>query len=809
MGLNEYRDKRQLENTPEPKDSYDKSDLSRFVIQRHRASHLHYDLRLEMDGVLKSWAIPKGPSMNPKDKRLAVHTEDHPVAYLSFEGVIPKGNYGAGKMTIWDSGQYENLYENKSLLNDYNEGKLKLIFDGLQLKGLFTLVRSSASNKANQWLLIKHDDDHAIHLEYNSEDYVSEAFQTGTYQKEFNLNLKKIVKPMLSSPGTKIFNSKDWIYELKYDGYRALANLNDGDVHLYTRNGISLNEKFRYVFEDLSSIEHSAILDGEVVLLNAEGIPQFNALQNYDETSTEGLLMYYVFDLLHLNGHDIIDLPLIDRKQLLKELIPEAPHIQYCDHIEAMGITVYNQAIEMGMEGVIAKKANSTYDVNYRSPNWLKFKKVENTEAIICGYTLSKKKSRKFASLILGMVENEKLVYVGTCGSGFSEQLISDLYRKFEVLKAATPVFDIKKQLKGREAEWLIPKLICEVKFAEWTPSKVMRQPIFLRLREDKSVSLEKNNSVSKSNSVQPKHVDSEFTLDIDNIPITITNPDKIYFPELGYTKYDILDYYIQMSDVILPYLINRPESLLRHPNGIDAESFYQKDHEYLPDWIETHIIESKSSEKQINYLLCQNQATLLYMNNLGCIELHPWHSTIHNLDHPDYAIIDLDPSDKNTFEEIIQTVLVVKEVLDHAGVKAFCKTSGSSGIHIYIPMGGTYTYEESRDFTKLVCYFVQERLPKLTTLERIVKKRGPRIYLDYLQNRKGQTIAAPYSLRARTEATVSMPLKWSEVRSGLKMSDFNLKNVPGMMLKRTDYFKELLTTEIDMEHAIERLNEI
>lgn len=809
MGLNEYREKRKFEETPEPKDNYDKSNLFRYVIQRHRASHLHYDLRLEMDGVLKSWAIPKGPSMNPKDKRLAVHTEDHPVAYLTFEGVIPKGNYGAGKMTIWDSGHYKNLYNENALVDDYKEGKLKIIFDGLQLKGLFTLVRSTSANKSNQWLLIKHDDDHAIHLQYDSEDYILETFQTEKSKNRTSLNLKKLVQPMLASPGTKIFNSKDWIYELKYDGYRVLANLDDGDVQIYTRNGISLNEKFRYVIDELKTIEHSAILDGEIVLLNAEGLHQFNALQNYDENTSEGLLMYYVFDLLHLNGHDTIELPLLDRKQLLKELIPEASHIQYCDHIEAMGTTVYNQAIEMGMEGVIAKKSNSTYDLSYRTPNWLKFKKVENTEAIICGYTLSKKKSRKFASLILGMVDDEELIYVGTCGSGFSEKLIKDLYRKFEVLKTDKPIFDIKKHLKGREAEWLIPNLVCEVKFAEWTPSKVMRQPVFLRLREDKSVALESNSVLPQNHSTRSKSVEYEFTLDIENTSINITNPDKVYFPDLGYTKYDVLDYYIQMSDYILPYLINRPESLLRHPNGIDAEFFYQKDHEYLPDWIETHIISSKSSEKEINYLLCQNQATLLYLNNLGSIEIHPWHSTIFNLEHPDYAIIDLDPSDKNTFEEIIQTALVAKEILDAAGIDGFCKTSGSSGMHIYIPLGAKYTFEEGRDFTKLICYFIQERLPKFTTLERTVKKRGPKIYLDYLQNRKGQTIAAPYSLRAKKDGTVSMPLIWKEVKSGLKISDFTLKNVPELMAKRKDYFKGVLGTGIDMEKAIERLNEI
>lgn len=809
MGLKAYRQKRSFKDTPEPKDILDESNKSRFVIQRHRASHLHYDLRLEMEGVLKSWAVPKGPSMNPKDKRLAVHTEDHPVAYLTFEGVIPKGNYGAGKMTIWDDGHYESLYQKNDLSSDYADGKLKLIFDGSKLKGLFTLVRSSSMNKKEQWLLIKHDDEFATDLNYDAEDFTPEAFSNEQIQSTKKLNLNSLVKPMLASPGTTIFNDKNWIYELKYDGYRALANINKGNVELYTRNGISLNKKFGYVHDELTAIEHTAILDGEIVVLDAEGLPQFNALQNYNEETTKGLLMYYVFDLLHLNGHDTVELPLIDRKQLLKELIPEASHLQYCDHVEAMGITVYNQAVEMGMEGVIAKKANSTYDMNLRSPNWLKFKKIENTETIICGYTLSEKKSRRFASLILGMVEDGQLTYVGTCGSGFSEQQIKELSHKFEVLKTDEPVFDIRRHLKGREAVWLIPKLICEVKFSEWTPSKVMRHPVFLRMREDKSLEFEQKQIPSQNPSIQKKTPDSEFTLELDDVTIQITNPDKLYWPESGYTKYDMLDYYIKMSDIILPYLVDRPQSLHRHPNGIHGESFYQKDHEHLPNWIETHAIHSKSSEKDINYLLCQNQASLLYMNNLGCIELHPWHSTIYQLDHPDYAIIDLDPSDENTFEQVIETALVAKSILKQAGIEGFCKTSGASGLHIYIPMGGKYSYEETRDFTKLLCYFIQEKLPKLTTMERSIKKRGPKIYLDYLQNRQGQTIVAPYSVRPQKHATVSMPLRWSEVKPGLKITDYTMKNVPKLIDERKDPFESVLGKGINMSKAIELLNNL
>ncbi|MDN3493221.1 DNA ligase D [Winogradskyella bathintestinalis] len=807
MGLDEYRRKRNFTTTPEPKDIYSNEHKFRFVVQRHRASHLHYDLRLEIAGVLKSWAIPKGPSMNPKDKRLAVHTEDHPVNYLTFEGVIPKGNYGAGKMTIWDSGYYESLYDNAHLITDYTSGKLKLTFQGNKLKGLFTLVRSSAMHKKNQWLLIKHQDEVATSLNYNAENYITEGFNTTSKSLGNKIDLKSYITPMLASPAKEIFNNKDWIYELKYDGYRALANIDSGRVELYSRNGISLNETFKAIHTDLNNIEHSAILDGEIVILDKKGIPQFNALQNYNPKTTKGHLAYYVFDVLFLNGHDTTELPLINRKELLKNLLPDTSHISYCDHVEGMGITVYNQAIELGMEGIIAKKANSKYYTNSRSPDWLKFKKIENTEAIICGFTLSKTKSRKFASLILGMVKNEELIYVGTCGSGFSDNEIDELYKKFEVYITERPVFEISQHLKGRKPVWMLPKLICEVKFSEWTPNNIMRQPIFLRLREDKSVTVGKINVSSSKHEINKMTKAPESSLRLNNNEVPITNIDKLYWPNANLTKYDLLDYYIKMSDVILPYLKDRPQSLHRHPNGIQGESFYQKDNDNLPAWVETIPIYSKSSEREINYLLCQNEATLLYMNNLGCIELHPWHSTMYQLDKPDYSIIDLDPSEDNNFEQVIETAQAVKFILNKARIKGYCKTSGSKGLHIYIPLGGNYTYAEARDFTKLLCIYIQEQLPDLTTLERSIKKRGSKIYLDYLQNRKGQTIASAYSVRPRPNATVSTPLLWNEVKSGLRIEDYTIKTVPQHIENTKDRFKKILGKGIDMEAALKNLS--
>ena len=804
MSLDEYKNKRTFKATPEPKDVYNSENKYRFVIQRHRASHLHYDLRLEMEGVLKSWAVPKGPSMNPKDKRLAIHTEDHPVSYLSFEGIIPNGNYGAGKMTIWDKGNFESLYDNKNLSSDYSEGKLKLIFRGDKIKGIFTLVRSSSMNKQNQWLFIKHEDKYATNLNYDAEEYVVENLQPKIARKNSEINLKSNIKPMLASPAKEIFNDKNWIYELKYDGYRALANIDSGSVELYSRNGISLNATFKIIYDELALIEHSAIIDGEIVILDKDGIPQFSALQNYNPRNTKGHLSYFVFDLLYLNGHSTTELPLLDRKELLKNLLPESNNITYCDHISGMGKTVYDRAIEMRMEGVIAKKANSKYFTNIRTPDWLKFKKVESIETIICGFTESKNGTRKFASLILGMIEDGELVYVGTCGSGFSSKSIKSLHQKFQPYITEEPVFKISKHLKGRKPIWMIPKLICEVIFAEWTKSGVMRHPVFIRMRDDKSFPV---NILKDSKEISKKtKQNSETNLEIDDINVPISNLEKTYWPNAQLTKYDLLDYYIKMSDFILPYLKDRPQSLHRHPNGIKGESFYQKDNEHLPEWIETSKIYSKSSERNINYLLCQNQATLTYMNNLGCIELHPWHSTIYQLDKPDYTIIDLDPSEKNTFEQVIETAQVAKLVLDKAQIPGYCKTSGSSGLHIYIPLGRKYSYNEARDFTKLLCYYIQEQLPEITTLERSIKKRGPKIYLDYLQNRKGQTIVSAFSLRPRPEATVSAPIEWKDLNKNLRIQDYNIHTVPKLFQNKNDNFLNVLGEGIDMEGALDNI---
>lgn len=805
MALDDYIKKRKFNNTPEPKGELDKDNANRFVIQRHQARRLHYDLRLEMEGVLKSWAVPKGPSMNPSDKRLAIMTEDHPVKYLSFHGTIPKGNYGAGVMDIWDEGTYKVLEseEGTDPINQLENGDLKIEFFGKKIKGTFALVHTKRGEEKNQWLLIKKKDKYATDLEYDAEIFSSSTkeIKPGKLKK---LNPKEFIKPMLATQAKKIFKEPNWVFELKWDGYRVLTNINNGDVELYSRNGISYNSKFALLKKELESIPHDCILDGEVVIVDKNGKPDFQKLQKYDADKTKGELRYYVFDLLHLNGHDTISLPLLERKSLLPDILEGMERVLFCDHIEAMGPTLYNRAIDAGMEGVIAKKADSVYVPGYRSENWLKIKDSTTEETVICGYTDSVGGGSIFGSLILGMYQDEKLTYVGNCGSGFSASEQKELLKKFKTLETETNPFGKKLALKGRVPNWVKPRLICEVKFSEWTKSGLMRHPVYKGLRNDKD--LEEVEIVPKKKSTPKVGKNSSSHLEVDGISVPVSNLEKIYWPDAGYTKYDLIDYYLNISEIILPYLINRPQNLHRHPNGISKPSFYQKDNETLPDWVETVKIYSESSKKEIDYLLCQNEATLLYMANLGCIEINPWNSPIQNLENPTYTVIDLDPSEKNTFEQVIEVALAAKEVLDLAKIKGYCKTSGSTGLHIYIPLGDKHSYEEARDFTKLLCYYIHEKLPKLTSMERAVKNRKGKIYLDYLQNRRGQTLAAPYCVRPKKGASVSAPLSWKEVKPGLEILDFTIKTMPERIALMGDWFKPVLEKGINMENAIDNL---
>lgn len=804
MDLDEYKRKRDFSRTPEPSGEEDaETKKQRFVVQRHQARKLHYDLRLEIDGTLKSWAVPKGPSMNPTDKRLAIRTEDHPLKYLDFYGTIPKGNYGAGEMIIWDSGTFD--IDRAASDNPANEqlrnGNLKIIFHGDKVRGHFALVRTTGNAKEN-WLLIKKKDSFSIDVPYDAETLIP-LTTPALIRNSRKIVPGQIIQPMLAGTVKEIFNGPNWLYELKWDGYRILAHIWDEGVFLQSRNGISLNRKFPLLVKELEQLSHEVILDGEVVLLNKEGIPLFGELQNYPNSLLD--LRFYVFDMLYLNGHSIIELPLTDRKSLIPEILMDLTIAQYCDHIEGMGAGLYNKALETGMEGVMAKQKDSVYKPGIRSEKWLKIKNVEDMDALICGYTDAVDGDLAFGSLILGKEENGSLQYIGNCGSGFSESYRKELLEKFKPLKTEKNPFEKKLALKGRKPNWLEPVWICEVTYTERTKNGLLRHPVFKMLKNENALSV-KPQKKTKEGTEEHSPKSSQNLLEIDDISVSITNLEKIYWPRSGMTKYDLIDYYLAVSEIILPHLKDRPQSLHRHPDGIQQEGFYQKDNENAPQWMDTITLYSKSSERDIAYLLCQNAASLIYMANLGCIEINPWNSRIGKLDYPDYGIIDLDPPEGVPFNKVIKIALEIKKVLDAMDISGYCKTSGSKGLHIFLPMGAKYGYDEVRNFIKLLCYIVQAKIPEIATMERQIKKRDGKIYLDYLQNRKGQTIASVYSVRPVPGAQVSAPLDWNELDKDISPSKFTIKNMPARIEKRGDLFKPLLHTSIDMEKALEAL---
>lgn len=793
MSIQEYEDKRNFKSTPEPSSSSKSSSKSGseliFVVQRHAASRLHYDFRLEVNGVLKSWAIPKGPSLNPSDKRLAIQVEDHPFSYRNFEGSIPKGNYGAGEVEIWDEGTYEPL-SSKNLQDD----SIKIKLNGIKLKGEFALVKIKNSAEKNAWLLIKHDDEFATHDEYNAEDYVTIQSKVTHHLNRKNKS-KAFIKPMLCKVAEKVFDDEEWAFEIKWDGYRAIADLRNDQIKFYSRNGIDFSNRFRKITNALKFQNHELILDGEIVAFDDAGKPNFQWLQN-EKNDANLVLVYQVFDLLWLNGHSTEGLNYLQRKELLKDALVESEQVVYHDHIIGKGRKFFKEVQKLELEGIIAKKTDSIYRQGIRSSEWLKIKTQKTDEVIIAGYTEPKAGRIKFGSLILGKYKDGKLIFVGHTGSGFNDKSLIQLHKKLEKIKTDTCPFE-KTPKTNDKPNWVKPKLVAEIKFTELTQNNSYRHPVFLKLREDldpKDIQFPSNDP--KTQSKQVKQL-KQLT--------TITNPKKIYFPEDGITKEDVIEYYQKISNIILPYLKNRPQSLHRYPNGIHELSFFQKDAgSDTPSFVHSESIYSESTDKYIEYILCNNKSTLSYLNNLGCIELNIWSSRIQKLTHPDYLVLDLDPSEKNTFEDVIETAQAVEEILKIGKIKGFPKTSGSTGMHIYIPMNAKYTYEQVKNFGNILMHEVQNLIPDLTTLERSLGKRPKnKIYLDYLQNRWGQTLASPYCIRPKKGAPVSMPLEWKEIKAGLKPEDFNFYNAHDRIAKKGDLFKPVLGKGIDILKSI------
>ncbi|WP_300568494.1 DNA ligase D [Flavobacterium sp.] len=609
----------------------------------------------------------------------------------------------------------------------------------------------------------------------------------------------------------KPFDDIDWVFENKFDGYRAIAVVNQDKVELFSRNHLSFNTTFKSIAEELKKISNTVILDGEIVVEDASGHSNFQLLQNYIKTG-KGTLKYYVFDMIHLDGNDLSALSLIERKELLELLLKKQKlsNIFYSQHTVGKGVQLFELATKNKGEGIIAKKADSVYAIGQRSNNWLKIKASQQEEAIVIGITEPKRSRSFFGALLMAQYDGKTLKFIGKCGTGFKEDTLKELYEKFEPY--FTDTSPIKEKIPIHDTiQWMKPKFVCQVRFTEWTQDKRLRHPIFLGLRKDKTpkeVSLTpKGKAMRKKSPEQATERENEYDYKAGKVTLHLINQNKIFFPDDGITKGDIIAYYDEVSELILPYLKNRPQSMNRFPNGIYGQSFYQKDvdRDKIPPWLKTEPIHSESNNATIDYLICNDKATLLYMANLGCIDFNPWNSTVKKKEYPDWMVIDIDPA-KEEFTAVVQTALMVKEVLDELETNCYCKTSGATGLHVYIPLGKKYSYDTVKILAELIAQEVQARLPEITTLERSIKKRNRKIYIDYLQNRKGQTVAAPYSVRPKPGATVSTPLEWSEVNATLSPSQFTIKNVMARLNTKGDLWKPILGKGADIQKILKKI---
>lgn len=782
MTLQKYRSKRAFDETAEPKGVVKKGKgLPVFVVQKHDATRLHYDFRLEFEGVLLSWAVPKGPSMNPADKRLAIQVEDHPFDYRNFEGIIPEGNYGAGTVMLWDEGTYSvpdagtKKEIEESIRKGIKKGHLRFILHGHKLEGAFDLIRLHSDDGKKNWLLVKGKDDEANTSDIlkkdasvRSEKTLKEIAggMTRKGRKKSKTKLPPFFKPMLATLIEAPFDNSEWLFETKWDGYRALSFVGDS-VHLWSRNENSFNSIFPSIVEELSGMRHQVILDGECVILDKNGRSDFQSMQNY-QTTREGDLYYYVFDLLFLDGEDLRDLALIERKERLKKVLEasQLERVRYSDHIIGKGIPFYKKAAEYHLEGIVGKRMDSTYR-SARSRNWVKIKTHGRQEAVIGGFTAPKASRKKFGALLLGIYNDKKeFVYIGHVGTGFTEASLKEIHGILE------PLIQEKSPFSGKikstsPVTWVKPKVICEVSFSELTREGIMRHPVFEGLRMDKKA---KEVGLERPLKKEKKTMAHE--------TVTLTNPDKIYWPKPKYTKKDMMDYYIQAAPYILPFLKDRPMMLRRYPDGIESEGFVQKDTKslHLPEGVVTTRVEHEG--KALDYFLVNNEKTLEYVVNLGTIELHPFHSRIGQLDYPDYFVLDLDP-ESVPFNTVMKTATTIHQFMEAECIPHYLKTSGGRGLHIYIPLHAKYTEEQIALFGQVLGLLLHAELPKITSLERKPINRQKKIYLDVLQNRSRQTVIAPFSLRAKPYAPVSTPLEWSELTPGVKPQDFNIKTVP------------------------------
>jgi bifunctional non-homologous end joining protein LigD len=767
--LGEYKRKRDPKRTPEPfSSSRKRTKQPIFVVQRHDARRLHYDFRLERGGALASWAVPKGVPLEPGQRALAVHVEDHPLDYAGFAGEIPQGSYGAGTVEIWDSGTYE-LVEEKA------DGGLTVRLHGTRLEGTWTLVPARLDGNEKNWLLMRKRD---------------EAASARAARNDY--------RPMLATLADELPKGGDWVYEVKWDGYRALGYVRGGEPRLVSRNGNDLTQRFPDVAKALAKAARSpeCVVDGEVCALDERGRPSFSAMQQ-GKAGTP--IVYEVFDALEIDGIPILDLSLVERRERLEALLDERQKTVRISGLFDDGEALYDAAVEQELEGVMAKRRTSRYLERGRSRDWLKIKTHGRQEFVIVGWTKGQgRRAGSFGSLVLAAYEGDELRWVGNCGTGFSERVIDELLARLEPLRRDTsPLAVVPKMPKIRKGDvvWVEPKLVCEVRFAEWTHDGHLRAPSFVGLREDKPA-----REVRREEPVAPPAG-----------RVKLSNLDKVFWPEEGITKGDLLDYYRAVAPVLVPHLRDRPFTMRRYPDGAFGKAFFQKDApKHMPDWIPRYRVQVSTREaprrrKWIEAPIVSDEDALLWMVNMGCIDMNTWYSRVDKPDRPDFVLFDLDPSPDVSFKETVQVALIVRAALDALGLVSFPKTSSADGMHVLVPVERRYTFDDTREFSEIVAGAVARTHRGLATTE-WSKARRKGVLIDSNQNGEGKTIASAYSVRPRPGAPVSTPLDWDEVNDELDPSSFTIDVVLERVRRRGDLFEGVLKTRQRLDRALAAL---
>ena len=860
-----------------------------FVVQKHRATRLHYDFRLAIDGTLKSWAVPKGPSQSHADKRLAVHVEDHPLDYANFEGKIPEGNYGAGTVMVWDRGTFHlegdsgtgnlrrpaNPSETQetrfppraqeaglNALKQLEKGEIKFSLNGEKLRGSFVLVKLKQSEKGNEWLMIKHKDaaedpkwnidehDGSVLTGRSIEEIKEELppkrraipIQPSELQGVNKSAMPSRVEPMLATLTDRPFSDPNWLFEIKWDGVRALARIENRAFTLRSRSSIDFTQRY----PELASLPDAlaarqAILDGEIVALDTQGRGDFERLQErmHVRAPAENLVakmpvVYFAFDLLYCDGYDLRGAPLLERKQLLQRLLFTSERFRYADHQVEHGKELFELARETGLEGIVAKRADSTY-VSDRSAYWMKLKITKTVDAVIGGWTEARTAALPFGSLLLGLYEGKKLRFIGHVGSGFDAKKLQDLSSRLKELAASACPFDAVPETNEKPS-WVTPALVARVKFSGWTQEHSLRHPVFLALREDAHpTDCQWENEVAAPEPAAAPAVvrapevvgrvlnttaqienelfkgrSENVTIELDGKRLRFSNLNKVYFPESGHTKRNLLAYYYRMADFILPFLRDRALVLRRYPDGIKGQAFFQKDlREGVPEWFTTVPIDSGKKGEAINYATANDRASLLFLTGLGCIDHNPWSNRYDDFDHPDYFFFDLDPSDGTEFSVVVTIAQALHKKFEELRLAHFVKTSGATGIHIFIPVEPVYTYEQLRTFGEIIARTVTAEYPNLVTSERIVAKRpAGRVLIDVQQNAHGRPLAAAYSVRAFPQAPVSAPLLPRELRPSLRPETLNIKTVFGRLKDKGDLWADFWKRRQRLEQAIELLSQ-